>query len=213
MRSGGSFFVALCLCASVVNEFQGGFTMILKERFEEAWSFEEFLATAEQNRELWRSIYERVRIPEAVADHVAALPGRFHLLVLGADWCIDAFNVVPVVARLAERAPNLKLRHLDRDENLDLMDAHLTRGARSIPVVIVLDEHGRELGWWGPRPRDLQEWFYEEGREMPGPERYRYIRAWHARDRGETVLAEIVELLEGAVRAGALRRPSAVPPG
>jgi hypothetical protein len=53
--------------------------------------------------------------------------------VLSEDWCGDAVNSVPYLARLAELAPNLDLRVLARDENPDLMDAHLTRGSRSIP--------------------------------------------------------------------------------
>ena len=55
----------------------------------------------------------------------------------------------------AEAVPNLDLRMIERDQNLDLMDAHLTNGkSRSIPVVILLDDGFCERGWWGPRPTD-----------------------------------------------------------
>ena len=58
---------------------------------------------------------------------------------------------MPVVACLARDAHNLDLRVLARDENLDIMDTHLTNGrSRSIPVVILLDEDFVEKGWWGP---------------------------------------------------------------
>src|SRR5690606_33724710 len=113
-------------------------------------------------------------VPEAHVERVAALPGRWHLLVLSEDWCGDAANSIPVLARLAELAPNLELRLLSRDENPDLMDAHLTNGtARAIPVVMLLDEDFVERGWWGSRPAELQRWVVEEGLKMePGP-RYR----------------------------------------
>lgn len=45
--------------------------------------------------------------------------------------CGDASNTAPVLARLAEAAPNLEIRLVKPDENPDLMDAHLTDGVRT----------------------------------------------------------------------------------
>jgi hypothetical protein len=91
---------------------------------------------------------------------------------------------------------------LRRDENVDLMDAHLTDGARAIPVVLVLDENYVERGWWGPRPADLQRWATSAGaRAMTEHDRYREVRRWYARDRGRATLAEVLLLLERTVLA------------
>lgn len=126
-----------------------------------------------------------------------SLPADRHLLVLAEDWCGDAFSTVPFIARLAEAVPQLDLRILERDQNLDLMDAHLSGTARAIPVVIVLDEQYRELGWWGSRPEPLQRWVKsEEAQQLSKEDRYRQIRLWYARDQGRTTLEEIAELLE-----------------
>jgi ADP-heptose:LPS heptosyltransferase len=114
------------------------------------------------------------------------------------DWCGDAVNTVPHLARLAERAPNLDLRVVGREDNPDLMDAHLTNGSRSIPVVIALDSAFVEHGWWGPRPSELQLWATTVGKTMEKDERYRYVRTWYARDRGRTTLDEVVTLLARA---------------
>jgi hypothetical protein len=105
---------------------------------------------------------------------------------------------VPVLARLAERAPNIDLRILQRDANLDIMDAHLTLGSRSIPVVIVLDAAFHERGWWGPRPRALQRWVIGEGRALAKEDRYREVRRWYARDHGATTVDDVVSLIEAA---------------
>ena len=89
-----------------------------------------------------------------------------------------------------------KLQKLPRDANPDLMDAHLTNGrSRSIPVVIVYDERFREIGWWGPRPEEIQAWILSEGLAMPSPERYKVVRRWYAKDRGRTTLAELLRVL------------------
>ena len=173
--------------------------MSLKDRFETAPRFAEFLAAAQKNATLWRDTYRLTKVPDEAVARAAAVPGRWHLLVLVEDWCGDAVNTIPYLARLAELSPNLDLRVLGRDANPDLMDAHLApSGARAIPVVIVLDESFGERGWWGSRPRELQAWMEAEGRAMEKEERYRHVRTWYARDRGRSTLHEVLALLEAA---------------
>jgi hypothetical protein len=173
---------------------------MLKERFDAARTLEEFIAGAEVNRDLWRSMYARARVPEELVRRAALLPGRRHLLVLLEDWCGDAVNTIPALARLAESVPRLELRVLARDENLDLMDAHLTRGSRSIPVVMVLDEEFREVGWWGPRPAALQEWVLSPAAQaLDSRERYREVRRWYVLDHARSTLEEVLALLETPV--------------
>ncbi|MCC6432946.1 MAG: thioredoxin family protein, partial [Gemmatimonadaceae bacterium] len=109
----------------------------------------------------------------------------------------------PALAALAGASATLDLRILTRDENPDLMDAHLTGGTRSIPIVIVLDEAYHEVGWWGPRPAPLQSWVRSEGHALDKTARYREVRRWYARDRAQTTLTEILALLEGGAAARA----------
>lgn len=94
---------------------------------------------------------------------LAASLGAIGAALLASLCCIGPVLLVTLgvgagLAKLAERASNLDLKILGRDSNPDLMDSHLTGGSRSIPVVILLDETFIERAWWGPRPRDLQEW-------------------------------------------------------
>ena len=163
-------------------------------------AFESFLDVAEENCDLWTNTYRRATVPADLVARAEAVPGTWHLLVLSEDWCGDASNTVPPLAAFAREAGNVELRMLDRDENLELMDEHLTNGtARSIPVVIVLDGEGAERGWWGPRPADLQAWFEgPEAQAMDREDRYREIRKWYARDKGRTTVAEVVAIIERA---------------
>src|SRR3712207_169176 len=154
----------------------------MKARYEAALTFDEFLVAAQQNKELWATMYRLARVPQSFVDRVRALPGRRYLLVLNEDWCGDAVNTVPAVAKLASLAPDqLELRVLGRDANPDLMNAHLTGTSRSIPVVILLDEDYVERGWWGPRPTELQAWVVGAGQALDKAECYREIRRWYAR--------------------------------
>ena len=168
----------------------------MKALFEGAATLGEFVAAARENVELWTSMSARARVPEDLVERARRVPGRRHLLVLLEDWCGDGVNTVPAIAALAAAVPGLELRVVARDEHPALMDAHLTNGTRSIPVVIVLDEHFRELGWWGPRPAELQRWVLAEGQTLAKPERYKEVRRWYARDRARTTIEEVVALLE-----------------
>ena len=152
------------------------------------------------NHEMWVAITHRVTIPLEISARVETLGGHWHLLVLNEDWCGDAVNIVPIVAKLADSVSNVDLRILARDENLDIMDTHLTGKSRSIPIVILLNKKFEECGWWGPRPRALQKWVTEKGMLLPKDERYREIRTFYARDRGLTTMEEIVSMLEECCR-------------
>jgi hypothetical protein len=173
-------------------------TITMRGRYLGAPEFEEMLASATQNADLWATVWRRAVVPDELVQRVAELRGAWHLLVLSEDWCGDAWNTVPIIARMAQLAPNVDLRVLARDQNLDLMDAHLTGTSRSIPVVIVLDEDFNERAWWGPRPKALQQWVVGPGQTLEKDARYREIRSWYARDKGRTTLEEVVGMMEGA---------------
>jgi hypothetical protein len=167
-------------------------------RFHAASTLEAFIEAATKNQEFWRGVARLSRVSDALQDRARALPGEWHLLCLAEDWCGDAVQALPIVARLIERAPQVDLRVLRRDTNDDLMRSHLTRGTRSIPVVMVFDAAWHEHGWWGPRPAPLQAWHYETAGALGPAERSRFKREWYARDRGATTAREVVELLERA---------------
>ena len=171
----------------------------MRNRFESALAFPDYLETVRENEELWRGVHTRVRLPDGAVAAGRAIPGTWHLLALSEDWCGDAVNILPVVSRFVDELPNVDLRVLSRDANPDIMDAHLTNGrSRSIPVVILYDADFRERGWWGPRPSQLQQWVMEVGMEMqPGP-RYAETRRFYARDKGRAIVAEITEMLSSA---------------
>lgn len=169
-----------------------------EERFAQAPTFSEYLETVVKNRELWLAMAARADIAPELLERARSFGPGFRLVALSEDWCGDAVNTLPTVARLAEEV-GWDLRVLGRDANPDLMDAHLTDGrSRSIPVVIVYDEALLELGWWGPRPGEIQRWVMSEGLAMPSPERYKVIRRWYAQDRGRTTVGEILDIIASA---------------
>lgn len=164
-----------------------------KSLWDKALPFGDYLAASSAHRGLWEGIHRLSRLPEWVSATVPAGADR-KLLVLAEDWCGDASNTVPVLARLAEEVPGFELRVLRRDEYPEVMDRYLTNGARSIPIVIVLDDGFRELGVWGPRPTELQAWVMANKGVIPKSELYPQVRRWYARDRGESTVREVLQI-------------------
>lgn len=166
--------------------------LLNRERFESGLTFSAFLESARANKELWGAVYAHAHVHDAAVARALATGRTWHLMVLAEDWCGDAVNTVPVIARLTERAHNIDLRILPRDAHLDVMDAHLTAGTRSIPIAIVLDADYNETGYWGPRPSALQAWVVTEGRLLDKAARYKEVRRWYARDRGVSTVDEVL---------------------
>ena len=159
--------------------------------WEQATPWAAYLRPDMEQADLWRGVWEHVVLPGGAAAAFAASKIR-HLLAITADWCGDAANSVPVVARLAQEVEGMELRLLQRDRPPELISRYLTNGSRSIPIVIALDQEFRELGHWGPRPAALQAWVMANKQTIPSPQRYLFARRWYAKDRGETILRELL---------------------
>lgn len=170
------------------------------DRWTRALTYDQFVRESVQHCGLWTGVHRLAQVPPWAVQAAQELPGRFRLVVLTEDWCGDATNTVPVLAKWVEQTPNVALRVLRRDEHPDVMDHYLTGRARSIPVVVVLTEDMQEIGWWGPRPGELQAWVMAEraaGRDKKAL--YPEIRRWYARDKGATTLREVLAVMQRAV--------------
>jgi len=172
------------------------------EHWNAAVPFPAYLESVEDKADVWQSAWKRAAVTDGDRARLAALPGPRRVLVLSEDWCGDAARSVPVLARVVEEAPGCELRVIDIESHPDLMDAHLSRGARAIPVAIVEDENGADLGWWGPRPAALQTMLRERLAELGPPSAedkgafYAPIMRWYREDAGRTVIDEFLLLLE-----------------
>jgi Thioredoxin len=180
--------------------------MSLEHTFLAGQTFEGFLQSTGDHAALWHAVSRRTMVSDEISARVEAQGGPWHLLVLAEDWCGDAVNSLPVIARLAASVSNVDLRIVSRDTHLQLMDAHLSpTGGRAIPVVILLDADFVERGWWGSRPRALQAWINGEGASLSKEARYREVRRWYVADRGTSTATEIAQLIADA----AVRMPAA----
>lgn len=142
--------------------------------------------------------------PELQAS-VERVDRSYTFLILTEAWCGDAAQNIPLFQLIADANPNFKLELVLRDENLDLMDAHLTNGGRSIPKVLVVDDATQEvLGSWGPRPAEVQAMVMEY-KAIPEEERPPYsefvvtVQNWYNRDKTISAQRELLQLLEQTI--------------
>lgn len=142
------------------------------------------------------------KLPELLGKHadLSGMGGDYVMLVLTEAWCGDAAHVVPVAEYLAKLA-GIETGYLFRDQNPELMDAFLTNGGRSIPKLILVNKDTLEvMGSWGPRPVELQDWYWNQKQEgkLSKDEVLSQIQLWYNRDKARSTGAELVDWILGA---------------
>jgi hypothetical protein len=134
-----------------------------------------------------------------LSEVMSKTPKAVKWLVITEAWCGDAAQLNPAIDATAAMNPAIECRFIMRDENPELMDAFLTRGGRSIPLIIFLDKDSNLTGRWGPRPQPLQElidtWKMQDG--MTFGQIVRNVHQWYDDDLTMTYQQEIAELIAG----------------
>ena len=133
-----------------------------------------------------------------VLKRISSFNKQITWLVITESWCGDAAHVLPVINKVASLKSNINMRVVFRDENPELMDNFLTNGARSIPLLIMIDnEKGEVMKTYGSRPEILTS-MVREYKEMHGAittEFKEEIQRWYNKDKGQTIMEELSELL------------------
>lgn len=119
-------------------------------------------------------------------------------LVITEGWCGDAAQNLPVINKIAEENSNINLQLVLRDENIDLMDAFLTNGARSIPKLIALDADENVVNTWGPRPTTATKMVadYKAANGSLDAEFKKDLQVWYNKNKGVDTQKDIVSLLK-----------------
>ncbi|PCJ67179.1 MAG: thioredoxin family protein [Bacteroidetes bacterium] len=136
------------------------------------------------------------KINAELASKIKALPAQKWLIISEA-WCGDAAQNLPLINKLAELNPDVELSIILRDENLDIMDEHLTGGGRSIPKVISLNSKQETLFEWGPRPNLMQDTYSRLKKDGLAYDNIsKTIHTMYAKDKGQAIQSEFFELLK-----------------
>ncbi len=163
---------------------------------------EDMLHYTKMNVQRMKRVEKTVVLNEELLTAIHNVNQKFHFLVITEGWCGDAAQIVPVIDKIVSVAPDkFTLRLVLRDQNIPLIDAHLTNGGRSIPVLLVLNENNEVvLPKWGPRPAILQSLLAEWKKEYTDQAKVaELLHGWYAKDKTQETQKELVEVLKRLV--------------
>ncbi|MBI4278168.1 MAG: thioredoxin family protein [Armatimonadetes bacterium] len=104
-----------------------------------------------QHRDRWKTVYDQLRLTDAQREMLAGFTRRMHILCVTGAWCGDCVRQCPIIQRIAEAAPMISYRLVDRDDRPDVQrEVALNQGLR-VPVFVFLSEDFHECGRYGDR--------------------------------------------------------------
>lgn len=150
------------------------------------------------NHTRMKRLDKTVKIGQEIQQKFEDFDGNQTWLVITESWCGDAAHAIPAMNELTNFTPNIDLKLVLRDENLELMDAFLTQGSLSIPKLIVLDNETEEVvADWGPRPSvatQLVKDYKAEYGEL-SPEFKKDLQVWYNKDKSQNIIEDLAELI------------------
>ena len=122
--------------------------------FESGLDYAEWLAQAESadRRQAMEDGLAAQTLPAATAAALGALPRPVHVVAIAEDWCGDVVRHAPTLQKMAEAAPNLRVRYISRAQHPNVFVRFLTNGGEAIPQFVFFNHAFTQCGHWGPMP-------------------------------------------------------------
>ena len=110
------------------------------EVFEQSLPYAAFLDryAKPDHRARWDAMHGRVRLTGAQKALLGGFVRRMPVVVLNGAWCGDCSAQCPIFERIAEAAPQVVVRYIDRDEHADAQAALQVNGGNRVPVAVFL---------------------------------------------------------------------------
>ncbi|MCG9879589.1 MAG: thioredoxin family protein [Bacteroidia bacterium] len=184
------------------NYFENGvsFQTYLEKMNEEAEqkATEGLLAYVPMNLQRVNRILKTYTASEQLLKSLSEINHPIHWLVITENWCGDAAQIIPVIQKIAELSEGkIQLKLVYRDQNLPLMDAHLTGNSRSIPKLIQLDAHFNLNAVWGPRPNEAQELVLALKKNPATADKYsEELHKWYAQNKQAFIERDLIKAIQ-----------------
>jgi thiol-disulfide isomerase/thioredoxin len=139
-----------------------------------------------------------VKISDEIKIKIESFNRKTTWLVITESWCGDAAHVMPVINKVAELNANIDFKVVMRDENDALMGQFLTNGGKAIPKLIMINNETNEvINTFGPRPTVATEMVsaYKAKHGQLTPEFKEDLQRWYNKDKGQSTLVDLVNLL------------------
>ncbi len=152
------------------------------------------------NQHRMSRVEKTYHVDDVLSSLVKTVHHKTYWLIMAEHWCGDAAQSLPVFQKVAELSNGLiEMKLVYRDENPELVDAHLTRESRSIPKLVQLDAHFNVTGIWGPRPTEAQKLVKRlKSNPETAPTYSTELHKWYANDKQKSLESEIIKLVNRA---------------
>ena len=160
---------------------------------------EKMLKYTEANLERMQRVSNNISIDQKLYNLLTSVTDRWIWVIITEPWCGDAAQIVPALCAFAEVNSNIETKLILRDTNLDLIDAYLTEGGRSIPKLICLHQDTmEEIGTWGPRPQQIQVMVdkFKSDTTTSFGQKVRQIHQWYDDNKSAALQEEFIALLQ-----------------
>lgn len=143
-------------------------------------------------------LQKKITLSDQQKERLTKINRKITFLIITEGWCGDAAQSLPVVQKIVEASDNIDAKIVYRDENPNLMDAYLTNGGKSIPIIVGMDSiTGEHIFRWGPRPEfgnALLKQFKAE--EITKEEFQLQLQKAYNKDKGAAIVDELLSKLE-----------------
>lgn len=150
--------------------------MNLNNWFNRGITKEEYMTSLEKHRDSFMNIYHHFKVPQKDMS-ILQEKKNIRAIVLAEVWCGHCMLDIPILLHITEQA-NIPIRFLPRDQNLELMDNYLTNEKRIIPIVIFIDDTGKEIAKWGPIAPKIASYVHPLKENLPAKDSPEYEEAF-----------------------------------
>lgn len=152
--------------------------MNLNDWYDKGKSLEPYRQLLTKFDKLFMTVYRNFNMPEDEAFFNQLKEKDIRFLVIAEPWCPHCVLNIAILKRIAERA-RINVHFLPRDQNLELIDQHLTNGkSRSIPIFLFINDAGELLGKWGPIAEKTKAYLEPRKQELPAKDDPGYEEAF-----------------------------------
>ncbi len=163
--------------------------------FDQGKPYEDFLAAADARPEVWKGNTNRARPSAALIERLKKAGEGLRFVVVATAACSDSVHTVPYVAVLAREA-GVPLRIVAPSVGKPIQDAFKTPDGRGATATVAILRGDKVVAAWVERPLALQTWMLGPGAGVSQSDRMDRKFGWYEWDRGESTIAELVDLVE-----------------
>lgn len=157
--------------------------------------YEDFVAAADSRPEVWAANTKRGRPSAELVARLKKAGEGLRFVVVATAACSDSVHTVPYIAVLAREA-GVPLRIVTPSAGKPIQDAFKTPDGRGATPTVAILRGDKLVAAWVERPIALQTWILGPGAALSQSDRMERKFGWYEWDRGESTIAELVDLVE-----------------